>query len=529
MSAFSMGFYAGASPQRSRVKAVPKVDIEAVTDSALILADNYADALSQKPEFARTRLNALRKFYERQPAVAQDSVRERLYDFMSGYMEDEREKRFNAFMDCFMAIAPENDLRLGPLYAMQLTQARERFDTIATKKFLPLLDEYARRMDFDYDEDLRKAEKFLDFMRTKPPINESLVGVWVGENICRRLDDKYIQHPYKEGYVGIGGDMDDVRALATMHNIMVIYPNGIYPLGTTVPFCDLHRIGYEVPSEVIDRIKKDENRMGYRLSEVIGGLKKEKYKSFLNQIHGCFMFPGSKEKVEASIRSRFTEYHEDYRSVYAFWSSEYIDSFDPVFIGNARQRLQANAAKAAGNLARKKVSTSKKLWGGAMVNGLNRMGNTILDQLAVSTAIFWAKEMTIFQENPCKLTADLYVEVNRSKSNSGAIRKFDKEFEGMGYYLWEPSDDVFFIDIFSAHSSIKFITLGELDGTRKKELKRRLEEAKKKYETIFGKINNNIFNFKGDGNRPFLSWFNTEMFNKLKAKAKKYEKENGYN
>ena len=126
-----------------------------MVDSALIMTDDYATALTSKPEFAQTRLNILKNYYSSLPIdEARDSVRSRIYDFFVNYIENEKPQQAEAFLQCFTAIAPDTDHRLGPLYANELFLARERFDTIAVKNYINKLETYANRMNYDYDEDL---------------------------------------------------------------------------------------------------------------------------------------------------------------------------------------------------------------------------------------------------------------------------------------------------------------------------------------------------------------------------------------
>ena len=179
-----------AKPKAKKQVAKPiTVNIQAVVDSALIMADDYATAMAQKPEFAPTRLNILRNYYTALPSdAARDSVRSRIFDFYVNYIEDGKELQAEAFKHSFMAIAPDTDEHLGPLYANELTLARERFDTTAVKTNIDLLAAYATRMNYDYDDDLASSRKFLHTIRTRPHINDILPGVWVSERIAGYTD-----------------------------------------------------------------------------------------------------------------------------------------------------------------------------------------------------------------------------------------------------------------------------------------------------------------------------------------------------
>lgn len=58
-------YYAVDATAKSTVKGTAKpIDIEAVQDSVLVMADEYAEALASKPEMAPTRMNLLKKFLQ---------------------------------------------------------------------------------------------------------------------------------------------------------------------------------------------------------------------------------------------------------------------------------------------------------------------------------------------------------------------------------------------------------------------------------------------------------------------------------
>lgn len=74
-------YYAVDATAKSTVKGTAKpIDIEAVQDSVLVMADEYAEALASKPEMAPTRMNLLKKFYKRQLREAQDSIRSSIFN-----------------------------------------------------------------------------------------------------------------------------------------------------------------------------------------------------------------------------------------------------------------------------------------------------------------------------------------------------------------------------------------------------------------------------------------------------------------
>ena len=184
------GAYAAKPKAKKRVAKPVTVNIQAVVDSALIMADDYSTAMAQKPEFAPTRLNILRNYYTALPTeAARDSVRSRIFDFYVNYVEEGKALQAEAFKHSFMAIAPDTDEHLGPLYANELTLARERFDTTAVKTNIDLLEAYANRMNYDYDDDLASARQWLHTIRTRPNINDILPGVWVSEDICNSKDE----------------------------------------------------------------------------------------------------------------------------------------------------------------------------------------------------------------------------------------------------------------------------------------------------------------------------------------------------
>ncbi len=170
-------------------------DINAVVDSALIMADDYATALSQNPQMAPTRLNALRNFGNAKPAEVRDSICSRLYDFFVSYTEENKADHAKAFRECFMALAGADNPNLGPLYATELAMARGNTDTTTIKKYIPLLEEYATRLGYDYDDELDHARSYLHNIRTRRPIREAIAGVWVSEDVAGfpKDDSNYIE------------------------------------------------------------------------------------------------------------------------------------------------------------------------------------------------------------------------------------------------------------------------------------------------------------------------------------------------
>ena len=456
---------AQAAPQRGKKQTTkPRpVNIRTVVNSALIMADDYATALTQKPEFAQTRLNILTDYYNTLPTDAvRDSVRSRIFDFYVNYVETGKTGQADAFKQSFLAIAPDTDEHLGPLYANELIVAQENFDTTKVKSELSLLENYAEKMNVDYDEVIHHAQDFLHFMRTKSPIQKALMGVWVGEGIYKEYDYDYIITPLREAHhiIAISKDM-----------IMSAYPE-----------CDF-------------------------ITHYLNSFYTSPYDCIANPL-----FQKAKVKgLDIQGYPRHQIYFEDLRGAYCLYSDQNIESFDPEYFAKVRQNMQNQVARAHGELARNKSSFGKNLGVSVASNGLLTVGNSIIDRLAVSKANYWHKELNLHLVSPVKMIVSSFFQYNTVKSNSSYVHKLVTEEPNYEYYKWLPADEIFFIDENGRH-----LFIGSNSKEKKKERKNIVNEYQKEY-----KSRGNSLKITVNSYRRFYNYFNKIMFNKLKALREK--------
>ena len=471
--------------EKKPVKPQNVVNVQAILDSALIMADSYATSLTEKPEMAGPYINQFRNFYSRQPQIAQDSVRSQIYLMMARYMDESRMDRCKAFKNCYMAIADAQDERMGNIFAAELALAYEQDDTVEVKRVLGLLEGYANRTNYDFDTEIAEAKDYLHYMRTCKPINEALMGVWVCEQIGK-------ERPYRENV------FKTIFTLENSHDRRFHKISHPYFLSIT---------NDRILTEIVSRYK-DFLRVGYRIPEEI--LAQGKYKKQTSYLFD--RMPNSLDGVEYwNTYPQVMQYDEKLRSAYALWSSETIKSFNPDFYAQLRQTIQQTSATAIGNTARKNVSMNKRIRTQAAVGAMDIVGNSIINLLTVSTAVTSVREMTVQQDSPNSLTAWIYTQYNKTRSDTGQTTTWDKDYDGVKYYKWEPNDSVFFIGC----NWDEFFTLpGKFSHKEKKRMKKYCKEQFTLYQAKFGKVG--LSNKKYD---QFLMWFNNNMINKLKAKA----------
>ena len=467
-----------ATPKKKEKPIAPKpIDIAATVDSAVIMADDYAIALEQNPEMAPTRLKQLQNFAKSKSPEVNDSICSRLYDFFVTYTENEKSGRAEAFKKCFLALASEVNPNLGPLYATDLYISIVENDTIAVKAGIEQLQLYSTRLNLDYDEEIWQAEEFIKEVRQRKPIRYDIMGCWVGESIC---EDKFYIPSFKETWItDIDGNKEKYNNLSRSMHILRITSSCVYTcFPYKITYADFPDIGYSIPPEAYNK-------------------NIEKYLKNRQ----------SKSRDNSDKKDNHIEYNEKDRSAYCLWCSEDLSSFNPQYYAMLRQNMQADYANTAGELSRSYVSNGTKLKGKVIMDGMYRIGNSIFDRLAVSTASAWIKEMTLRLDAPTRMTVWTHIQYNISKSNSNRVNTWDKENNGTLYLKWEPDDDVFFLA-----QNGDFITLGELTSAQKKEKKEIVKGKKDEYQSSFGKIG--MSNKKYD---EFRRWFNTYMFNKLKT------------
>lgn len=462
----------------SNKSAVISGDMDAVTDSALILADDYAMALVEKPELASTRLNAFKRFYNGKSEAIRDTVCGIVYDFMVRYIEKGKEDRANAFRDCYLAVAPETDSRLGPFYATLLAISKENSDTIAIKEYIPLLEDYSRRMNVDYDEDLDVARALLLEMRNRRPIKEELTGVWVSDYITKNPLELFLgeKFTFSSAFKMMGGNIEMLDLYMTAFSMTVI---AFEPVGSNGHITSLFHNKW-VPIQASEMYK-----YGFedQQSEVSSKIKNR--------------------KNDWVIDAQETLVDENSRWLYGFWGSEHFSTFDPEITANVRQSIQRTHASVVGQYSRSNYKFGDRLLANTMASGFSAIGNGLLDMLSVSKTKVWSKEFNAQQQHHNKLVGNTVTKKVVAKSNSEVADVKDVTFE-MCYYRWEPKDNVFFID-----SRGKLLPL----LAPVKEVEKHMKDIVKAAKGYWKEHRKN-----GDDDY-FFQWFNRMMLTKLQNKA----------
>lgn len=475
----------------SRKSSHNAFNIEAKVDSAIMMVDDYIASVIEKPEMSKIRLNGIKNFYECQSVEVRDSIRSSLFDFIKYYIENGNNSRAHIFADCYKSLATPTDIRLGNIYAAEITLAVENQDTTEIKRIIPMLEKYSGQTGLDFDEEISEANDYLEQMRDRQPINLDLMGVWVSERLCEDLK-------FHENVLVSLFSLDTPNS--ETHNEIFYRLSNPYYIGITAdriviggPSCykDLPRFGYKIPQEIVS-MGKYENEKSYKFERLSPN-------SWLYKDDYFEVFP------------QVMQYDESHRSAYCIWSNELVNSFNPDYYAQIRQNMQYNTAEAIGNMSRKNVSAGTKLWGSAALTAMDHIGNAIIDRLAVSSATFWMREMTVNLVSPNELRVWIYTQYNRTKSNSGNTQTRDKNLEGIKYYKWEPEDNVYFI---RGNGIVVVGSFNELPKDRKKEIKSYIKEQKDIFQSRFGKIGSSQKKYD-----EFERWFNSFMFDKLKNKA----------
>lgn len=440
----------GAKPKATNIR----VNIQDVVDSALIMADDYATTLVQKPEFSKTRLNILKKYYAGLPTdAARDSVRAHIFDFYVNYVESGKTQQAEAFKQCFTAIAPDTDEHLGPLYANELTLARERFDTTAVKAGIDALEAYATRMNSDYDDELASARRFLHDIRTRPHINDILPGVWVADFICddnrtynnikdneclinslgvlriRDLNKLYSCQSANQGYLVWGFDTLNVENFKkrVKHNFNIDAVKI-----STYPKCAFNENGYKVTDGYIPVSYGEDVCSNIRIPYT----KKTKYDGFNKK--------SANDGNESKRFSRIMSTDNDAYAAYIYWGDERLRIPNTEIGAIIRQSTQSSQALVAGHLSRSQYSFGDRL-AGNLATGLVSAGiNALVDALMVSTEKVWGIHLMVQMVNPYKLHAQVFAQLVTSKSNSSEVKNQQLLHE-FDFYRWEQSDSIFFV------------------------------------------------------------------------------------
>lgn len=563
VSGFVFARPAKKTPDEAKTPGETNVDMTAVRDSALILADDYAVALVEKPEFASARLNAFRRFHGRQPETVRDSVCGFIFDFMADYVEQGKQTRADAFSDLFLSVASQNDSRRGPMYAMRLAVARENFDTIALKENITLLDDYARRMEFDYDQDLDEAKSWLRWVRTRKPVRDAMVGVWVSEDvggIVRNEEGRYYYHYPEKDYKLI----NSTKVLQIRNTDNPIYRNeiisGKYKGNDLYVSLDSVNSRHDGEKRNLDVIKcrgnlRDFSPMGgtsfyvpVEAWELPGYGMAPLDSSYLAEtpIRGTLKFNKLKDHNVEHL-SRITRTDDETYSMYVYWGDERLKRNNAEIGAIIRQTTQHLKASVAGELSRSRYSFADRLVGQVTSDIISVGINGILDAVMVSKDEIWGLEMMLHMENPYMLIADIYAEKVTAKSNSSEPEVLQYHHRA-NYYRWEPQDSVFFMGTYySDYQPWNYkgglITLHDMTKEDKKICKAKADEYKEKwkkwYKDGIKKLEENIKTLKrGSDERKqaeenlknykerqipqiWIAW-NRGMLEKLKAKSDSY-------
>lgn len=479
---FATAITVSAQTRKTRKRATPPVvvNIPMVVDSALIMADDYATALEQKPELASIRLNAIKNFYAAIPsAAACDSVRSRIFDFYVNYVEAGKSQQADAFKQCFLALAHDNDEHLGQIYANDLVLAREHFDTTALKTNIDLLSAYAMRKDYDFDEELAEAHKFLHTIRTRPHINDVLPGVWVSEDICES----------KKEY---GGVLDEAKLISSLKILRIRDPNKIMAATATVP--GIYVYGLDSMNLQLYRNKATS---GYNLDAVkIRGRLTSCYYTFggeygyipapILEAYGSNMnipvvekplyVEDTKSSVSSSyFYSRIMRTDNEAYAAYIYWGDERLKVPNAEVGAIIRQTTQASQALVAGQLSRSQYSFGDRLVGNLVSNIISAEVNALVDALMVSKDKIWGIHLVIEVVTPYKLHAQVFAQLVESRSDSPTVSDVHLMHE-YDYYRWEPQDSVFFLgDNMSNTLYIDALPLHAITKAQHKEYRERVK------------------------------------------------------
>lgn len=480
------GTYA-AKPRAGKHVAKPiAVNIQAVVDSALIMADDYATAMAQKPEFAPTRLNILRNYYTALPTdAARDSVRSRIFDFYVNYVEEGKAEQAEAFKSSFMSIASNTDEHLGPLYANELTLARERFDTTAVKTNIDLLEAYANRMNYDYDDDLASARQWLHTIRTRKPIKDILPGVWVSEDIWK---DRVVEYEYKD--YSLKAALYHPGCITNSLAILKI-PRAENPKGELV-VQKCKGMTMDIPSSMGGGL----HQFVFKLTGIDGyiPIKREEIQYYnLDQNIGMKLFGTiNTDNFSPHSYSKTVKLDNDAYGAYIFWGDENLKRPNTEIASFVRQSVQNTQALIAGHLSRSQYSTGERIAGNFFAGLSAEAINSVIDYFMVSTERLFCVETILQIVNPYELKAKTYIQVVLSKSNEPQPHSFNFVFEST-YYRWEPSDDIAFMGPYkvkdaqaSALNMGGVITISELpkeqSKAKTKEIKKYCDSWKKNYK-----------------------------------------------
>lgn len=479
-------FAFAVTPKKKGVHQLPPINIEASVDSALIMADNYATALATTPEMAPTRLNMFKSFCSSKPQVVQDSICNRIFDFFAQYIESDKTERAIAFKNCYEAVASADNAHRGPLYAMELQEAIVNSDTIRINQYLPLLEEYASRMNFDYDDEINSAKVCKETIKNRKPINEELVGVWVSDEI---MSIPLIASMYGfsvgkvfnimggNGYAAATREVSEKDAIMTLNFIAFGYD----------PVKGYSLVGFGDNNKGICMLQNNECEK-YNLN-----INKNKVNS-----------KSSKRNPNWMYETIHMQTDNDARWLYALWGNEQLKKNNPEFSALLRQSIQQTQAMVAGHYSRSKYNFGDRVAANAIASGFSAFGNWAIDHFSVSKEKIYSAEVNLQMQHKNKLKGRLDVVYTEVRSDT-QIPKMKERNNEVTYYRWTPDDNVFFLT--TLETFVPLFEPSKLEMNRMKEI---TKNAKKYWESLGNK--------NGNGNWFYL-WFNDKMLQKLKNNA----------
>ncbi len=463
-------------------QAAAPADIESAVDSALIMADTYADALKDKPEMAPTRLKVLRNFGNAKSAEVRDSICSRLYDFFVNYTEQDKTDRAAAFKDCFMALAGADNPGLGPLYAAELAIARENTDTTTLKKYIPLLEEYATRLGYDYDDELDEAKGFIDRIRVRRHIDDDLVGVWISDEFLKYpLASSTYGFSAKQVFSVMGGngysaalkDLEQETAIMTL-NILAF---GRTPTGSR---------------QLVSLADKKKGFLALQRSEC-----------------EAFDIPADNPKIREKSGKRTSNWvyntirtvtDNNSRWLYGLWGTEQLRRNDPELSAALRQSIQHTQAQVAGHFSRSKYSFGEEMLANTLASGFSAISNGIIDHFSVSKDKIYSAEVNLQLQHPDKMIGRLDI-INVEVRSDRETPKVKERNAEVSYYRWTPEDNIFFLTTLDT-----YVPLFEPSKAENERMKRIVSQAREYWQA------------NGSG-KWFYQWFNETMFAKLKNKT----------
>ena len=544
--------FAATPKKRGEVKQT-HINIETLMDSALILVDDYARALSETPEISPSRLNMFKSYFAAKPKIAQDTICNSIFSFFIQYVEDDKAERATAFKNCYEAIASADDPNRGPLYAMEIQNAIVSNDTIKINEYLPLLEDYANRMNFDYNEEIVAAHKCLKSIRERLPINEAFAGIWVSEDIVGIINDgRYWQSPKDFDYHYCTTSIIQIRNRENPiyqgdKSAFVFFDKWKYNTDGINSKIDVFkgRPGWFNNSYKYEAIEEWEiPAFSYEYADSIEKYKELEHKSL------SYIDKTMDDKIKKHLASEVIDDPLS-QSIYVFWGDEKLRRNNAGISGSFRQLTQNMQSFVAGKLSRSHYSTADRVLGNLTSTLVSGAIDNLITNLSVSTDKIWSVEMTLKMINNRHLIADIYSQVIVSKSNEEQPKVYEYNRK-VNYYRWEPSDSVGFINVtvptgdlshpdeyifhhkISKENRNKNIALYKdykkrFNDWKKVELKKmKAEKAQYPKESKeFKDLNERIKSFVKDrdagGYACHEVYFNTEYLRKIKDKAENYQ------